>query len=805
MSGRYRRRYSDDEDMEDTKRRRGPEIIDLGATIVEHIATLGQKGESSVESELENLAQMLKGDIDEHKEVILNAISEGVVYQTQKVTMFSTLIGLLNASKFNFGGDVIKRLIADLDKRLQDHDYRHSTNIITFLCDLANAKVVTVVSVLEFLEVFVAALFDDDVPQVRTDWCCYTVLKSLPYVGQELSAKKSEGFENLFDGLKRYIEGRKKTHVPMIQVWSATVHEQEDYIDCLWAQISKLKGDNWVENHFQRYYIAFDSALTDSLQHNLPSIPLPPHVSSTVYPCPRVVFRLFDYSDCDADTKAVLPGAHSIERFLIEDDIHHIIHLNIMDRKRCAAELLDYNKRHAVPLNYVIVECLFGQLMQLPTSPTLELFYGAVLIQLCGLQPSGMPQVLAQAAQLLYERLDTMQPICVQRLVDWFSYHLSNFQYKWSWNDWTDCMAGDSLTPKAYFVREVIEKCLHFSYHQQVTEFLPPSFDQMIPEKPLFIDVIDEEDPHADVAEKFKEALRAKKTGEEMLVIVKRAPEHVELEPDAMDQGEEVDGTTFRIFFAMLLNMAQKSFSHSFAAFTRYHVTLRSAAEEREQIQGVILRTLYDCWKNHKQMMLVLIDKLLKMQVLDASIIVAWVFSDEMKGEFDRMWLWEVLCASVTRMARHYKLLVKEVAELEKQASDMVTPKKEEDDAMGEEKIEDLKSSDVTETARVHSKLGELKPKLEKIESTFRLIILDIVHKFIVTLTEHYMSADNLGADGASSSYINYTSGRLRQFFLTYAEHLWFFADDLQKELFSAVTIDPRIAEIFVQFRALKV
>ena len=127
------------------------------------------------------------------------------------------------------------------------------------------------------------------------------------------------------------------------------------YLDCLWAQIENLKMNGWVEKHIVRPYISFDSILCEALQHNLPQITLPPHHENMRYPLPRVVFRMFDYTDCgevsgscwnlfsmesflfpwrflkrrnlcsQGPNAPVLPGAHSIERYLIEQELTEII------------------------------------------------------------------------------------------------------------------------------------------------------------------------------------------------------------------------------------------------------------------------------------------------------------------------------------------------------------------------------------------------------------------------------------------------------------------------------------------------
>ncbi|VDN85569.1 unnamed protein product, partial [Brugia pahangi] len=318
----------------------------------------------------------------------------------------------------------------------------------------------------------------------------------------------------------------------------------------------------------------------------------PPHTTSSIYPLPSVVFRFFDYADCP-DDGPVLPGAHSIERFLVEEELRWILDQEKTNRKKCASRLLEYDKRTLVPINYVILEVIFSQLFHLPEAPTRLIFYGSLLIELC--KTKSMPQVIAQAAEIFYQRIDSMQVACIDRLIDWFSYHMSNFEYRWSWSDWSDCIELDRLAPKHMFVREfvtqVLDKCMRLSYHQRLTEFLPAAFEKMIPQKPIIsYDLNDDEHPDRDFAIVLEKAFREKISADGMIDLLR-------------NQSENQMDINFRlsIFFKVLLYLARKTFSHNFVALTRYYSTLKELIGGREDVQLTILRTLYETWKLHGQ------------------------------------------------------------------------------------------------------------------------------------------------------------------------------------------------------------
>ncbi|KAA0201058.1 hypothetical protein HAZT_HAZT005747 [Hyalella azteca] len=400
-----------------------------------------------MESNLEGLASVLEADINNYRNKILKILSECAVKMPEKTTIYTTLVGLLNAKNYIFGGEFVDLMARKLKDALKSCMWKTA---------------------------------------LRSDTYIYAVLSSLPWVGRELYEKKEQDLEKLLKHIEIYVNKRSCKHVAGLRVWrSDSPHPQEEYLDCLWAQICKLRSDNWQEKHIARPYVAFDQVLCEALQHNIPVITPPPHSPDNTYPFPWVVFRLFAYTDCPEGP--ILPGAHSIERYLIEEHLHNIIKQFHLERKQCASFLLDFPLKQKIPLEYVIVEVVLAEMFHLPASRYLQICYGSLLIELCKLQPATMPQVLAQAVELLFERIDTMNTCCHDRFVSWFAYHLSNFQFKWSWDDWLHAAKLPVDHPRAKFVVEVLQRCMRLSYHDRIAEVVPEQFDCFVPAKPKVI------------------------------------------------------------------------------------------------------------------------------------------------------------------------------------------------------------------------------------------------------------------------------------------------------------------------------
>ncbi|CAD5209171.1 unnamed protein product [Bursaphelenchus xylophilus] len=780
---RRRRHNSDDERGPKRRRVIGGDGQDTGNELLDKIANAGLHENTSIETSLEALSSELSDKLQSYENDIIDCLSNCVAYKPERMGVYSTLAGLLNQKNNEFGDNLVSRLVSDLKNRLVAGEWAIIVRLVTFFGDLVNSYVLTADSVSEF---FLGILDNTTEVNLLNDFYVYCVMHSLPWVGAALAEKNRSALDEILLSIRKYLEIRPKNHLKILGVWeSSAIHEQEDYLDSLWGQLNRLKEDNWLEKSVSRFYVGFDSVLNQAIAHNLPIIEFPKFDEDrSDYPLPRVVFRLFDEADCPENDPS-LPPSNSIDRFLVEEDISWIIDNNYLNFKLCANELLSYQKRDTVPINYVIIEVVFSQLFRLPNSPHLELFYGSLLLELCRAESSSMPQVLAQAAELLYQRCKYLHPACLDRMVDWFSFHLSNFQFRWSWSEWTESVKLSAFDKRQIFVREVFEKCLRLAYHEKLTQILPEEFEPLIPAKPVISYVMDDSDhPLFEQATLFSNAIKARKTSEDILL---------DLQKERLASGDNVlyDPEAVSVFTSVVLNIASKTFSHTFAAFTKYVELFRTVCYNNREMQGVVLRTVYDAWIRHKQMLSVLGDKLLKMRIVEPISLVTWIFSEDLREEFYRNWTWELVNLAVYRLFCQLKVLKNEI-ELLKQQSERQKKFQMVDEA-GE--FED-----------VDSVIEERKQELQDLDKGINEVILLITHRFTDSLSE-LINESNQGMDDGSDDFqlkLDFVLGRFKQFFLNNLEIIWERSHFLHSEVFSNSQIHPQIKEIYEQFRSLK-
>jgi nuclear cap-binding protein subunit 1 len=555
---------------------------------------------------------------------------------------------------------------------------------------------------------------------------------------------------------------RNKAYVQSIRVWhSDNPHPQEDYLDCLWAQISKLKSDKWVEHHIIRVYHAFGGTLEQSaLQHNLPQFMPPGHEVTYDYPYPTVVFRLFDYTDCP-EGAAVLPGSHSIERFLAEEDIRNTMDLFYFNRKDAAKNILQCPVIQRYPMDYMIVEVILGEMFRLPKSKHLEIFYGSLLIELCKAQAASLPMVLAQAVVLTFDRLATMNGGCIDRFSSWFAYHLSNFQFMWTWSDWESEANLDYLHPKSVFIRETLLRCMRFSYHHRIVESVPETFGPLIPVEPKPIEKFSGDDLSnrlIEIAIEAKTQFRARKYD--------TWPDLDNLPPI---EGFEGDAAKVNLIMNVLMYASQDSFTHLFTALGK-SANLLGQLITTDETQAALLHTLYEVWKNHQQLVVIVVQKIIKYGIVDSTAVIDWVFSAGMRNDFHKGFIWEMI----------HNLIKRKLAIVKEHQESLSVEKEKLIELESESKSVILDNPDEIPSEESVEKIEE---QLEASQLEVKSIIQLILSRLLGVMSQHIRQSE---AEGKSfkDHWFRWTVFRLQEILFQVSYEPIFMFDNIEPNYF---------------------
>ena len=245
--------------------------------------------------------------------------------------------------------------------------------------------------------------------------------------------------------------------------------------------------------------------------------------------------------------------------------------------------------------------------------------------------------------------------------------------------------------------------------------------------------------------------------------------------------------------------MANKSFSHSFAAIAKFHPMLK-AINETEESQITTLRSIFDLWKTHQQQMVVLVDKLLKTQIVECPSVANWLFSREMSTEFTKSFVWEILHLTIRKMNKHVNKLGKEATDARKMIEDSGSESDDSDD----DNKRNGSSRHLTKSGEKPSEeqVEKLEEKLEAAQADQKNLFLIIFQRFIMILSEHFLRCDTDGIDFKTPWY-RWTVGRLQQVFMMHHEQVEKYSTTLETLLFTQ-DLDPNILDVFQQFVALR-
>lgn len=198
-----------------------------------------------------------------------------------------------------------------------------------------------------------------------------------------------------------------------------------------------------------------DTMATVPPTHAFPSFTIP----SPVNPGPKPVFPEAYFSLFADHEYGTVPRITDIAASLIRDAVVDTIDQLDFNREVVAKFLVDLDcywsldtfAKRGIPFDKfresvgdkivyksedMVIDAIFSQLFKLPTPEHKLVYYHSLITQCCKVAPAAIAPSLGRAIRTIYKSLHAMDLELAHRFLDWFSHHLSNFEFRWRWTEW---------------------------------------------------------------------------------------------------------------------------------------------------------------------------------------------------------------------------------------------------------------------------------------------------------------------------------------------------------------------------------
>lgn len=294
-------------------------------------------------------------------------------------------------------------------------------------------------------------------------------------------------------------------------------------------------------------------------------------------------------------------------------------------------------------LEDVLVECVLSSGLQLPTAPHNELYYWSLLREIVSAAPQQVAPSLGRTMRRLHAacgdaRIDGE---VLRRIADWFSIHLSNFNFTWAWPEWI--ADADRPWPQAQraFTRRLVELEVRLAYYDRIRDTLPDELlDVLMPPDeptPEFVYARSDHPYHAQ-AMQLHNSVKAKASVPVVEADIHSFEQSI-LAPDALptddtatrglvNSPEDAALVVRDVAMQALLNAGSRSFSHLLNVMERYNDLLRQLSST-PSARITLLDSATRFWAKSPQWVLIVIDKLLQYRIIEPADVIEFVFTPQ--------------------------------------------------------------------------------------------------------------------------------------------------------------------------------
>ena len=271
---------------------------------------------------------------------------------------------------------------------------------------------------------------------------------------------------------------------------------------------------------------------------------------------------------------------------------------------------------HAIPDERLLVNFLFTRLLR-PSHSTVGIGGEVMLVAGCRISRSFAPAMAKAFRALIARPADfNVDFIGATRLAEWFAFHLSQFDFKWSWDEWEPYTCLGSGNVQRYFLSILLDRLHRLSYVEKIEAVVPAAFRTAFPVTSSVLERTTWDCATDEHADHLLALLRSKAT-------------------DSIQEMLQTDQITLHMLIHAMLFLACKTLSHTMAILDRNAELLRTLASKGKDEKKKITRAVLDYFGGElgEACELVLAKLLLHLRVIDATSLLDAML-DNLSGDF---------------------------------------------------------------------------------------------------------------------------------------------------------------------------
>lgn len=295
-------------------------------------------------------------------------------------------------------------------------------------------------------------------------------------------------------------------------------------------------------------------------------------------------------------------------------------------------------------LDELIVESILSNSLVLPLPPQKPLYYTTLLREIVTINPQSIAPAMGKSVRRVYGLLGTgrADTEAIRRFADWFSVHLSNFNFSWNWKEWIPDMDKAHSHPRLAFARRIVELEIRLAYFERIKQSLPAEVQTHLlpPAEPSPSFTYGAQDhPFHERATGLIQSMRARATAEVILAELQSFRKEITPELSSSFVPNSNETSTFKVkneseaelairdvVMQSLLNIGSRSFSHFLNVVERYHALLRQLSTS-PSMRLAILSSTVRFWNSSPQWILIIVDKWLQYRIIEPTDVIDFIFS----------------------------------------------------------------------------------------------------------------------------------------------------------------------------------